>query len=312
MLLALRARGWDASRSSYGLAHARRTGRAAEPRSPGHRQPRTGRRLLGPRAKLLSRDALLEIARAVLAGEQAGIEHALADYELAVQRRLDHTRILVRAGPALGLMGTLIPLAPGLAALGRGEVSTLADDLRTAFAATTIGLLVGTVAFALTLTRTRIYSEDLTALERATIPIAAPPAHTGTGPTRPIATPQMPPTKHARSADPAGDPMNRRTGLGRHGRIEDAAGDPLDGLVNLFDIGIVLAVAFLIAGLGLTLNRHTHRLQARTPTTQHTPTLPSPSASAPAAAAAASRSALSIASATDSSSTCKGSDEAHA
>ncbi len=76
--------------------------------------------------------------------------------------------------------------------------------------------------------------------------------------------------------------MNRRTGLGRHGRIEDAVGDPLDGLVNLFDIGIVLAVAFLIAGLGLTLDQHTHRLQARTPTPQHTQTLPSPSSSAPA------------------------------
>lgn len=119
-----------------------------------------------------ARAALLEIARATLAGEQAGIEHALADYELAVQRRLDHTRILVRAGPALGLMGTLIPLAPGLAALGHGDVATLASDLRTAFAATTIGLLVGTVAFALTLTRTRMYSEDLTALERATVPVA--------------------------------------------------------------------------------------------------------------------------------------------
>jgi hypothetical protein len=77
--------------------------------------------------------------------------------------------------------------------------------------------------------------------------------------------------------------VNRRTGLGRHGRIEDAAGDPLDGLVNLFDIGIVLAVAFLIAGLGLTLNQHTHRLQQRTPSTQHTVTLPSPSSGAPAA-----------------------------
>lgn len=77
--------------------------------------------------------------------------------------------------------------------------------------------------------------------------------------------------------------MNRRTGLGRHGRIEDAAGDPLDGLVNLFDIGIVLAVAFLIAGLGLTLNQHTHSLQVRTPIIQHTQTLHSPSSSAPAA-----------------------------
>ena len=29
----------------------------------------------------------------------------------------------------------------------------------------------------------------------------------------------------------------------------DRAGDPLDGLVNMFDVGIVLAVAFLIAAL---------------------------------------------------------------
>ena len=76
--------------------------------------------------------------------------------------------------------------------------------------------------------------------------------------------------------------MTRHTGLGRHSGAKDTVGDPLDGLVNLFDIGIVLAVAFLIAGLGLTLNRSSHRLQARTATTKHTQTLPSPSG-APAA-----------------------------
>jgi hypothetical protein len=31
--------------------------------------------------------------------------------------------------------------------------------------------------------------------------------------------------------------------------FEDRAGDPLDGLVNLFDLGIVLAVGFLLAAL---------------------------------------------------------------
>jgi hypothetical protein len=35
----------------------------------------------------------------------------------------------------------------------------------------------------------------------------------------------------------------------RAGRRQDRAGDPLDGLVNLFDLGIVLAVAFLLAAL---------------------------------------------------------------
>ena len=81
--------------------------------------------------------------------------------------------------------------------------------------------------------------------------------------------------------------MTARTGLGRYGHAEEAVGDPLDGLVNLFDIGIVLAVAFLIGGLGLTLNQHTHRLQQRAAPTAQTPTqtetLPSPSPSAPAA-----------------------------
>jgi biopolymer transport protein ExbB/TolQ len=126
-------------------------------------------------------EALVQIARALMAGDSAGVEYALADYELAVERRLERTRILVRAGPALGLMGTLIPLAPGLAALGHGDVATLATDLRTAFAATTIGLLVGTVAYALTLTRTRMYTEDLTALERADVYMKA----TAAGPVAP-------------------------------------------------------------------------------------------------------------------------------
>jgi biopolymer transport protein ExbB/TolQ len=116
----------------------------------------------------LSAAVLDEVALAAREpNRSAATERALARYELAAQRRLDRTRLLVRAGPAIGLMGTLIPLAPGLAALGQGNVALLADNLRDAFGATVIGLLVGTVAFALTLTRTRMYSEDLTALEQA-------------------------------------------------------------------------------------------------------------------------------------------------
>jgi biopolymer transport protein ExbB/TolQ len=114
----------------------------------------------------LAGEALVEIATAPGPRRERSAEHALARYELAVQRRLDRTRLLVRAGPAIGLMGTLIPLAPGLAALGDGDVAALAENLRDAFGATVVGLLVGTVAFALTLARTRMYTEDLAALEQ--------------------------------------------------------------------------------------------------------------------------------------------------
>lgn len=70
--------------------------------------------------------------------------------------------------------------------------------------------------------------------------------------------------------------MSRRIGFGRHTPSEDLTGDPLDGLVNLFDIGIVLAVAFLIAGLGLTLNSAKHQLQPRSTAGESTTALPAP------------------------------------
>lgn len=113
----------------------------------------------------LAERAVLELASA--GDDPKRVEDALADFELRVQRRLGRTKMLVRAGPALGLMGTLIPLAPGLTALGEGEFKILAADLQVAFAATVIGILVGTAAFALTLYRTQVYTEDLASLERA-------------------------------------------------------------------------------------------------------------------------------------------------
>jgi len=125
----------------------------------------------------LSAAALAELAGAARGADRPVLtERALARYELAAQRRLDRTRLLVRAGPAIGLMGTLIPLAPGLAALGQGDVGTLAENLRDAFGATVVGLLVGTVSFALTLARTRMYTEDLAALEQAVEAPSSSPA----------------------------------------------------------------------------------------------------------------------------------------
>ena len=128
-----------------------------------------------PRLQEVAAGALADCAAAPLLArrapgplaERTAIENALADYELRIQRRLDRTRMLVRAGPAVGLMGTLIPLAPGLSVLGDGDFAPLAADLKVAFAATVIGILVGTAAFGLTLLRTRLYTEDLAAFERA-------------------------------------------------------------------------------------------------------------------------------------------------
>ena len=50
-------------------------------------------------------------------------------------------------GPILGLLGTLIPLGLGLAALGSGDIVTLAEALTVAFDTTVTGLVIGALAY---------------------------------------------------------------------------------------------------------------------------------------------------------------------
>ena len=90
---------------------------------------------------------------------------ALADFDLTSLRKLERSRMLVRFGPALGLMGTLIPLSPALEGLAKGDVAQLSDNLRAAFSVTVLGLLIGAVAFSISLVRDRLYAQDLSDLE---------------------------------------------------------------------------------------------------------------------------------------------------
>jgi biopolymer transport protein ExbB/TolQ len=99
---------------------------------------------------------------------------ALAEYDFGSLRRLERTRLLVRAGPALGLMGTLIPLSPALAGLAAGDVQELAENLRVAFSVTVIGLLIGAIAFGISLVRDRLYGQDLSDLEFVANRLTAP------------------------------------------------------------------------------------------------------------------------------------------
>ncbi len=89
----------------------------------------------------------------------------LQEYEFYTVKRLERTRVLVRLGPMLGLMGTLIPLSPALVALANGDTQQLADNLRIAFSVTVIGLLIGGLAFTVSIIRDRIYSQDISDLE---------------------------------------------------------------------------------------------------------------------------------------------------
>lgn len=106
---------------------------------------------------------------------EPAIAKQLADFDFGRTRRLGRTRLLVRVGPALGLMGTLIPLSPALEGLANGDVTALTDNLRLAFSITVLGLLIGAVAFGLSLARDRIYGQDYSDLEYVAAVLTAPP-----------------------------------------------------------------------------------------------------------------------------------------
>jgi len=89
----------------------------------------------------------------------------LQEYEFYTVKRLERTRILVRVGPILGLMGTLIPLSPALLGLASGNTTQLAENLTTAFSVTVVGLLIGGIAFGISIVRDRLYSQDISDME---------------------------------------------------------------------------------------------------------------------------------------------------
>lgn len=116
----------------------------------------------------------LVAVRVRASGGAERVAKALADFDFASLRRLERTRVLVRAGPALGLMGTLIPLAPALAGLAEGDVAQLSRNLRVAFSVTVLGLLIGAIAFGISLVRDRLYGQDLSDLEFVVATLEAP------------------------------------------------------------------------------------------------------------------------------------------
>lgn len=83
----------------------------------------------------------------------------IEDEEVVMAKSLERVDIVTRIGPTLGLMGTLIPMGSGLAALGSGDVSTLANAIIVAFDTTVVGIGAGAVAYVVAKIRRRWYEE---------------------------------------------------------------------------------------------------------------------------------------------------------
>ena len=78
---------------------------------------------------------------------------------------LDKYLIVTRAGPALGLIGTLVPMGSALAGLGQGDFSVMTSELVLAYTTTVVGLLTGTLSFLIYTVRRRYAENDIREME---------------------------------------------------------------------------------------------------------------------------------------------------
>lgn len=102
----------------------------------------------------LPKEDLFALAKAELAGEREM-------YDIVTGRN----DLVARVAPVLGLLGTLIPLGPGIVAMGQGEVDQLAASLLIAFDSTIAGLVASVLFLVIARFRKRWYARYMLALE---------------------------------------------------------------------------------------------------------------------------------------------------
>ena len=102
----------------------------------------------------LPEETRLAAAKRMLEGEE--------DYYHRVVRITD---TVAKLGPMFGLLGTLIPLGPGIVALGQGDTATLSQSMSVAFDTTIAGLIAAAVCSVISAIRKRWYAADLSDVE---------------------------------------------------------------------------------------------------------------------------------------------------
>lgn len=109
--------------------------------------------------EVVKRDSLPMDTRVALA------KKLLLDEEKHYVGRVRVSDLISKIAPMFGLMGTLIPLAPGLIALGQGDTKTLSDSLLIAFDTTVAGLVSAAVALFISSVRKSWYAGYSSSLE---------------------------------------------------------------------------------------------------------------------------------------------------
>jgi len=96
------------------------------------------------------------------------VERLLQKAELSIIQSLDRIRFVIRVGPALGLMGTLIPMGISLSALAQGDMPKMAGSMVTAFTTVVVGLACSVAAYVMSLVKEKWVRADMREMEYLT------------------------------------------------------------------------------------------------------------------------------------------------
>lgn len=92
-------------------------------------------------------------------------QRLLSEFEIAVDKDLNISKMLSKLGPMMGLMGTLIPMGPALAGLASGDIESMARNMQVAFATTVTGLVAAAIGYVTQQVKQRWYLQDIVNLE---------------------------------------------------------------------------------------------------------------------------------------------------
>lgn len=129
-----------------------------------------------PAAECIEQSGLLKSQKSVLVEltrhpeltpdmRQALADRLVEEEQSKFERRVLITDLISKLGPMFGLLGTLIPLGPGIIALGNGSTYTLSQSLMTAFDTTILGLITAAAAMVISTIRKRWYANYMSVLE---------------------------------------------------------------------------------------------------------------------------------------------------
>ncbi|GHT77926.1 transporter [Actinomycetota bacterium] len=87
----------------------------------------------------------------------AFVQKLLSNEESHYRKVLAPTDLIAKLGPMFGLLCTLIPLGPGIVALGKGDIAALSASIGVAFDGTIVGVISAAICFAISYLRARWY-----------------------------------------------------------------------------------------------------------------------------------------------------------